>query len=539
MKTVLPFFLFVLAATVSFSQTTACAEDRKLYYVFLEQKSSAESIFTAFDAIALERRSRHGAPLSDWYDLSLDSTTTAELANTGAHVRYGLRWFNAVSVEASDEEIRAIGKLANVNRIEAIAGRFYTAGNSGDGDSLLFGQTRAAVRKSLELDTFAQARLSGKGVRIAVFDAGFDDADNHESFAVLQTRNAIAGMKDFYGGKSDPFYHSKHGTNVLSCIAGWYQGKPIGAAPGAEFLLARTESNFFEKLIEEDHWLAAMEWAEANGADIISSSLGYTKPRYEYADMDGNTTMVTMAAQIATRKGVLVVNAAGNDGDRKFKYISAPADADSVLTVGASFPLLKARMPFSSVGPNYSGDLKPNVVAPGSVLAAKAGGDFEIVNGTSFAAPLIAGFAACLMEKYPEETNMEILERIERSAHLYPFFDYAMGYGVPDARRALGRMDSSEASFQVLMRNDSIVFQFTDTVTATDSVAAAKGRFLHWNFSGPDGVLTGYGMEYVPAGATAWAVSAGFPGHSVFRIWFEGTIWESEGGFSGIRPKGY
>lgn len=501
-------------------------ETKGYYVIFNSAKDS--NVELQSDPNAIERRIRHGQDSTDWYDLPVSEEAIATVLETGVAIRHELRWFNAISVTASEEQLQRVRQLEIVKEIRPVIGEFHLATAMRKPDSVTHRKLWASVRKSLELDTFVLAGLSGRGVRVAVFDAGFKDADDHPAFAVLRMRNSIKEARDFYGGKENPYFHSKHGTAVLSCIAGWYEGRPIGAAPAAEFLLARTESNLHEKIVEEDHWLAAMEWAEKNGADIISSSLGYTKPRYKYEDMDGHSTLVTRAASIASKKGILVINAAGNDGSKKFTYIGAPADGDSVLTVGASYPLFNRKMPFSSYGPASSGVMKPNVAAPGSVLAASKKGEYEIVSGTSFSTPLISGFAACLMERYPYETNMQILNRIERSGHLYPYYDYAIGYGVPNAKRALGRTDSIEAKFVFRESNDSLIFEFKPTTQSQDS-SLQVGKMFYWHVLGTDGKLVGYNVSMIPNGARAFVLSTSVLKHGTLRVWYDGYLWEKLG----------
>jgi subtilisin family serine protease len=237
---------------------------------------------------------------------------------------------------------------------------------------------------------------------------------------------------DFYSKSPDVFRKNAHGTMVMSLIGGMYDSIPMGLAPGAEYLLARTET-WREPFVEEKYWLAAAEWADQLGADIISSSLGYTYHRYFPEQMDGKTSLVAFAADMAVQKGMLVVNAAGNDGDKKsWKIICTPADAPGVLSVGAlEYPSL-LRASYSSKGPTADGRLKPEVSALGSVYVATAM-SFGFRFGTSFACPLVSGFAACVMQLHPEWTNIQVLESLRQSASLYPYFDFSHGFGTPKA----------------------------------------------------------------------------------------------------------
>jgi serine protease AprX len=215
----------------------------------------------------------------------------------------------------------------------------------------------------------------------------------------------------------------------------------VGAAPHATVALARTEDVGSETNQEEDNWMMAVEWADSLGADVIQSSLGYTtfdpgEVSYSYADLDGNTTIVSRAADIAAARGILVVNSAGNEGSSPWHHISSPCDADSILCVGAA-DFLNGYASFSGVGPSADGQVKPDVAALG-VFTAVVGNNGQVGNssGTSFAAPLMAGFAACLRSAHPQRTNMEVIQAIRESASQFLAPDTLLGYGIPDACKA-------------------------------------------------------------------------------------------------------
>jgi hypothetical protein len=265
-----------------------------------------------------------------------------------------------------------------------------------------------------------------------VFDAGFPGVDNHEAFAHIRNDNRIIQTYDFI--KNTPFVYHKHshGTMVLSNIGGLNGDIPLGAATGATFLLARTEGPG-EPRQEEDRWIAALEWAEKLGAQVVNSSLGYSWTRYMEEDMDGRTAPISKAANMAAAKGVLVVNAAGNEGTNWWETVIAPADADSVLTVGGIDPNENMHIDFGSYGPTADKRLKPNVSHYGQTAAVSPTGGYEAVIGTSFASPLTAGFAACVIQMNPTKPVMDIFKSIEQSGHLYPYYDYAHGYGLPQA----------------------------------------------------------------------------------------------------------
>jgi hypothetical protein len=229
---------------------------------------------------------------------------------------------------------------------------------------------------------------------------------------------------------------STHGTYVMGCMAAKDTGVVIGTAPDADYLLLRTENVLSEYILEEYHWAAAAEFADSAGAYVFNTSLGYTtfddpRQNHVYSDLDGNSTVITRAANIAASKGVLVINSAGNYGNSQWRYIGAPADGDGVLAVGA-VDVGGNLAGFSSRGPNAAGSVKPNVMANG-VFAATPGyfQPIEYVNGTSFSGPIIAGAAACLWQANSDRTALEIKQAIEESAHLFNNPNDDFGYGIP------------------------------------------------------------------------------------------------------------
>jgi subtilisin family serine protease len=361
---------------------------------------------------------------------------------------------------------------------------------------------------TLGADAWRNAGLDGKGLRIAIFDVGFSNADKVPAFDHIRKGNRLIATHDFTNRKNSDFvyYGNGHGTEVWSCIAGKIGDIQIGLATGAEFLLAKTEKNS-EKYREELNWLAAAEWADKNGADIINSSLGYTVNRYFNWQMDGKTTFVTRAANIAARKGMLVVNAAGNDGDDKWHYIGAPADADSALSVGGIDPETGFHTGFSSFGPTADKRMKPNVSAYGHVIAASPA-RLVSTQGTSFASPLVAGFAACAWQSHHELTNMQLFKEVENSGSLYPYFDYAHGFGIPQARHFLEKNPPiTEPTFRIVESDDSIIFvvnkSFAEAVEHSitmqsknqegeKSTSATRQEYFYYNIMNPAGVLDEY-----------------------------------------------
>jgi len=243
-----------------------------------------------------------------------------------------------------------------------------------------------------------------------------------------------------------------------------------GMAVNASFYLARTENGDREYRGEEDMWIMAMEWMDSVGVRLISTSLGYAikmddpNDNYTQEQMDGKTARITKAAEIAfTQKGIFLTVSAGNEGDTNWRIISAPADAEGALSVGATKAATWDRISYSSIGPESLPYLKPNV----SCFSP---------NGTSFSCPAVAGFVACLMKNDSTLTNVQLKNIIQRSAHLYPYGNNFIGYGVPQADRALTLSKDIEADF-----DNTIVIHVSKKVFKYQFDSTIKYEFVVFN----------------------------------------------------------
>lgn len=405
-------------------------------WIYLKDKSG--STFDPHEYFTPKALQKYHPLPNDSTDFPVSSSYKNQLESTGLIIKFESRWLNAILAEGSDESWSAVQSFSFIKSIDRDQFEYQEVMSSAR--ERILKEDRLLAQCQLErmnADVFRKNGLTGKGLLICVADVGFTDVDVHPAFKHLFENKQIKGIKDFAGGKKDVYYGHNHGTAVLSNIAGRNGEQWLGMAQDAEFLLAKTE-NRKERFEEEKNWLSMLEWAHQQGADIISSSLGYTSQRYEPWMMDGKTTFISKTATMAARKGILVVTAAGNEAESKWHYIAAPGDADSVLTVGGIDPTTGIHSSFSSYGPTADGRMKPNVCAYGTTLAAKPGGRFVPSDGTSFATPLVAGFAACLWQKHPEWSNIQLLKAIENASDLKPYFDYHHGYGVPQADIALG-----------------------------------------------------------------------------------------------------
>ncbi len=426
------------------------------YWVMLTDKAGTTfDPYSYFDSKAIERYRLNNAdlydisnyPLNESYVHQIDAIVSSDRSEQGSsewnktEVFGQSRWFNAVAVTATPDQIAAIQQLPFVKEVVAIGNNLQLASRKE-----MFSPAEAEMPKHtdqllrMQGDKFTDMGIDGTGVRIAVFDGGFHGVDTHKAFKHLRDNKRIIATWDFTKKQENVYDNHTHGTMVLSCIAGKMDDRLLGLATGATFMLAKTEVDP-EPYKEEVWWTQAAEWADKNGADIINSSLGYTKDRHYTWQMDGRS-LVSRAANIAARKGILVCNSAGNSGDdTNWKIIGAPADADSILSVGGINPSLTnySHISFSSYGPTADGRLKPNVCNFGYAECADAYNDTAttFAAGTSFSSPLTTGFCACALQLFRQRgygtSAMQMKSYVEQSADLYPYYDYALGYGVPQA----------------------------------------------------------------------------------------------------------
>ncbi len=390
------------------------------------------------------------ASLLDDRDLGPDPAYVAAVAARAAGAtRTRSSWLNAVSVTAPPESLSRIRALPFVSGIRPIAHETRDDAGRGGADLDAGAVLNAdgdfnAGPSYLQIDMLHVPEvhamgLHGDGVLICVLDSGFDL--DHEALRQLEVR----GQRDFVNGDDDPSYdprtdlptQSSHGTAVLSAIAGYAPGKLIGPAYRADYLLGMTERIGSERPVEEDYWCAGVEWAEAEGADILTSSLTY-HAWYRWSELDGRTAVATRAANLALARGLLIVNAVGNQGGTQGS-IGAPADAPGALSVGAVNGIGNLTA-FSSVGPTYDLRVKPDVVAPGSQVLTALARTYDAyarASGTSFSTPLVAGCAALVMERHPDWGPEMVREAIAMSASRAERPDNRYGWGIVNARDAV------------------------------------------------------------------------------------------------------
>ena len=446
----------VLAVSVLLGLNSFGQNPQKFWIGFEDKYNTP---FTLSDPIqflsqrSLDRRTNQGIAL-DEKDLPVDPNYVAQVSAVGASILHQSKWFNGVSIELQDSAditiINALPFVQNWVPVNRLSGRSSVSDkfgqtilnkNSNGGAPPLDHGTGFNQIDMINGVPLHQQGFLGNGMTIAVLDAGFNNVPLLAVFDSLMNEGRVLATKDFVDGDNDVYGHSSHGSQVLSTMASYWPGEFIGTAPKANYILLRSEDAGSEHIIEEDNWVAAAEYADSMGADIINSSLGYTtyddpSMDHSYSDMDGNTTRITQGADLAASRGILVVNSAGNSGESAWYNIGAPADGDSVFAIGAVNPD-GIYAEFSSKGPSADGRVKPNIVAQGAAtVIANLNPDAEeptqTGNGTSFSGPVIAGMLACFWQAFPELTNIEIMSVVEQSASHFTSPDEFVGYGIPD-----------------------------------------------------------------------------------------------------------
>lgn len=326
---------------------------------------------------------------------------------------------------------------------ELINGAFGAKGTNGI-QTLNYGSSLNQIRLH-EGEYLHDLGFTGEGITIAVLDAGFFGYKTNSALDSSRMKGNILGEWDYVLNESSVNEDHPHGLYCLSIIAANKPGQYVGAAPHAKFYLFRTEEAATEYPVEEQNWVVAAEYSDSAGVDMISSSLGYSDfddPSFNYthAQRNGNFSIITRGADIAARKGIIVMNSAGNSGNAtgEGKFVSCPADGDSVFTVGAT-NVTGTIASFSSWGPNGAGRVKPNIVSVGQGTALiNTSGNPSSGNGTSFSNPLACGLIACLWQAFPEFTNMEIMTAVQKSSNRFNNPDDRYGYGIPNFRLAHG-----------------------------------------------------------------------------------------------------
>ncbi|MFV5689265.1 S8 family serine peptidase [Flavobacterium sp. ZT3R25] len=487
--------LFLFISSVGFSQEDA--------WVYFNAKPNSQSYLSSplkmLSQRALDRRINQNLVL-DFKDVPVESTYISQVkAVAGITVMAKSKWLNAIhvrgaqgiinslktfpfvsKVDFADKSLNLTGKIAKLSKIKKVAKNKktkidYAYGTSANQIQMLNGQV------------LHQQNYTGSGKIIAVLDAGFLGVNTAQPFQRLRDNNRILGGYNFVLRSPDFYTGASHGTSVLSAMGGYKENSLVGTAPDASYYLFITEDDTSENPVEESLWVEAAEKVDSLGVDIINTSLGYfeyDKSTYShtYSEMNGVTTFISRGAEIAFSRGMIVVASAGNSGGTADPHVGVPADAVSVIAVGAvnSTEVLTS---FSSVGPSSDGRIKPDVMAQGqSDVLSDAFGNIIAANGTSFSSPIMAGMIACLWQANPNKTNSEIRQLVLKSADRFATPNNQYGYGIPDFNLAV----SNGLSLNTFSKDDFIIYPnpAIDFITISLPVGLDRAMVSIYSISG-------------------------------------------------------
>jgi serine protease AprX len=457
MKKILPAILFLVFLLSAQERANKCW----IYFkdkgdILLSKNSVAAARSIGISERAIQRRAKMNHTQIEEEDFPVAQSYLDQLHHAGIVIQNTSRWFNAATAYLTDEQKKSLSALPFIKNIEpvrifhcrelsSVEPSLFKHYASRLGDKYSYGPSFTQMDMIRAIDVH-NIGISGRGVLVGMLDTGFRWRE-HEA---LQKMNVV-GEYDFIqkdtitaNGEGDAPSQDSHGTITMSLVGGYKEGQLVSPAFNASFLLAKTEYVPTETNVEEDNWVAAIEWMEMNGVDVVSSSLGYSEfdagqKSYTYADMNGQTATTTKAAVLAARKGVVVVNAMGNEAATSWHYLTSPADADSIISVGA-VQSNGSYAGFSSVGPTSDGRTKPDVVALGvgtyNAIPGKTAyaGSYQ---GTSLATPLVAGVAAQILSARPELTPVQVRDALRNTASNAPSPDNEIGWGIVNAYDAV------------------------------------------------------------------------------------------------------
>lgn len=441
MKHLLSLLLFIMCLINSWAQDG--------YFVSFTDKNGTPYSLDKPEAYlserAIERRIRQKIDINK-QDLPVNPAYVDSLRKAGIDVRHTTKWLNGAIIFSSNTTL-----MDTLNRVSFIQSIEKTKPATSSRQPKQKLEPTYPSLKSTRANNYGEAwlqiskvnghylhdnGLTGEGMQIAVIDAGFYRANELPITKHLWDNLQILGIKDFVNPSSNIFAENTHGMNVLSIMGGRLDQQYLGTAPDASYWLLRTEDASSEHPIEPDYWICALEFADSAGVDVVNTSLGYYEfdypsKSYTYEDIT-SSTRASVASDIASSKGMLVVTSAGNEGNNSWHYIGVPADAQHCISVGA-IDSDGVRASFSSYGPTYDQRIKPEVSALGVAVAVQnSTGGISKGNGTSFSAPIISGLATCLWQAMPDKNAQEIRQLIMNSSNQKDQPDNSLGYGIPD-----------------------------------------------------------------------------------------------------------
>ncbi|MDP2176449.1 MAG: S8 family serine peptidase [Bacteroidota bacterium] len=450
----------IIFLLVLFSIFPIYATDSSFYF-FVYFKDKTNSSFNIqqpekfLSVKSIERRKKRGIPINE-SDLPINQHYLEILKKIDQiQIIHTSKWLNATMVKTSNKNLfeQHIKNLDFVIKTEYLADiknqkktEIHTPEEKANSSNLIhidtFKNATDYWGKAYDQNNMIGAcnkKFTGKGMTIAIFDAGFFMAYKTKGMQNLLEINTIT--KDFIDFDNSVWEDDKHGANCLSFMKTFNPGTYVGTAPDARYVLIRTEDAHNESLVEEVNWLIAAEFSDSIGVDIISSSLGYNQfdlieTNHTYKDLDGKTTIIAKAAEMAYAKGIAVINSAGNEGLSKWQKIGTPADAPNVITIG-SVDKQGYYSTFSSKGFNNTPNLKPDFVAMGQKAVVASPSGTYTGNGTSYSTPIFAGAFACLMQAFPNTDIYLLKNALKQSASHYNNPDTLYGYGIPDFELAM------------------------------------------------------------------------------------------------------
>ena len=504
--------LFLFSFLLTFSLFSQEQEDA---WLFLKDKPNANSFLaeplTMLSQRAIDRRNNLQITINE-IDVPIHESYINDIKNSpGITILGKSKWLNAVHIQGTKEIIdETFPNLPFIERVEFANKNFNNLAQKSSKKMVSnhqnkfkviqtefnYGSTSDQI-KMLKGDYLHAQGLTGEGQIIAVIDAGFPNVNTLEAFKRLRDNNQILGGYDFVERSINFYSGHNHGTNVLSTIGGFLENEFVGSAPDASFYLFRTENAPIEVPLEETLWVEAAERADSLGVDVINTSLGYStfdNPNYNYSydDMDGKTTFISRGAEIAANKGILVVNSAGNSGNDSWKYITSPADAASVITVGAVDKNGNIAS-FSSFGPTFDKRVKPEILALGlnATVINHTNGAVSTSSGTSFSSPIMAGLIACLngnegftlkssnstKAKTQKNYNDYLKEAVYKSSDKYANPSDQYGYGIPNFEVALNTYIASLTIEKSILNSINISPNPITTIFNIDGVLGALNMY--------------------------------------------------------------